>query len=346
MTGKKLRVRAGAVLELAERQHGVVSRAQLHGLGMSRAAIGHRLNRGKLHRLMQGVYAVGRPEVTDRGRWMAAILACGPRALLSHRSAAALLGLRREVPEVVEVVVPADVFRRHPDVRVYRRGAPAAEREGTGVVATPRALRPGTFDRIPVTSPAVTLVDLATCLDDGDLEAAVNEADHHNFIDPRSLRRAIDELGRRPGARRLRDLLDATSYALTASRLERLFRPLAAQAGLPPPQTQAQLGRSRVDFYWAELGLIVETDGLRYHRTPFTQAADARRDNANARGGLTTLRFTHWQVKNEPDYVRGELRAVAGGVRRGPAPGAQPTAAPLPAAHRGGSASPRRTGRR
>ncbi len=341
-----LRVPAAAVWELADRQHGVVSRAQLRGLGMGRAAIAHRLDRGRLHPVMQGVYAVGRPEVTDRGRWMAATLACGPRALLSHRSAAALLGLRREVPEVVEVVVPADVFRRRPGVRVYRRAAIVAEHVGLGGGRAPRALRPGTFDRIPVTSPAVTLVDLATCLEEGELEAAVNEADHRSFIDPRSLRLAVDGLARRPGAARLRDLLDRTSYALTATALERLFRPLAEQAGLPPPRTQAQLGRNRVDFYWAELELVVETDSLRYHRTPFTQAADARRDNANARKGLTTLRFTHWQVKNEPDYVREELRAVAGVVRRGPAAGGQPTAAPLPAARRGESGSPRRTGRR
>jgi very-short-patch-repair endonuclease len=157
----------------------------------------------------------------------------------------------------------------------------------------------------------MTLVDLATCLDDGELEAAINEADHRSFINPESLRLAITGLSRRPGACRLRNLLDATSFALTATKLERLFRSLAEQAGLPSPRTQAQLGRNRVDFYWAELGLIVETDSLRYHRTPFTQTSDARRDNANAGKGLTTLRFTHWQVDREPDYVRKELRAVA-----------------------------------
>jgi len=316
MTGKTHRVPAAAVWELADEQHGVVSRVQLLELGLGRAAIAHRLDRGRLHRLMPGIYAVGRPKVTDRGRWMAAVLACGPRAALSHRSAAALLGLSRKVPEVVEVVVPADVLRRRPGVRVYRRAAPTAEREIAGGDATAKALRPWAFDGIPVTSPTVTLVDLATCLDDGELEAAVNEADHRSFIDPRTLRVAIDGLGRRPGAARLRNLLDSTSYVLTATRLERLFRPLAERAGLPPPRTQAQLGRNRVDFYWAELDLIVETDSLRYHRTPFKQAADARRDNANARRGLTTLRFTHWQVKNEPDYVREELRAVADAVER------------------------------
>lgn len=301
MTPTKLRVSSAVVAALADKQHGVVSRSQLLALGMGAEAIRHGLARGKLHQLMRGVYALGRPSVGERGRWMAAVLACGPQALLSHRSAAVLLGLRRKAPAMIEVVIPADVFRRRPGVLVYRR-APVS--------------RPWVSDGIPVTNPVVTLIDLATCLNDAELEAAVTEADHRGFFDPKSLRLAIDGMGRRPGAARLRDLLDATEYALTASRLERLFRPLAAQAGLPVPQTQVQLGRARVDFYWAELELVVETDSLKYHRTPFTQADDARRDNANAAKGLTTLRFTHWQVKYEPDYVRGELRAVVARLRR------------------------------
>jgi very-short-patch-repair endonuclease len=189
--------------------------------------------------------------------------------------------------------------------RPGERGRQAGEGWDLGV------LGPGVFDEIPATAPAVILVDLATCVEDFELEAAVNEADHRNFIDPKSLRLAIDGLGRRPGARRLRILLDATAFEMTATKLEHLFRPLAEAAGLPRPQTQSQLGRARVDFFWVELGLIVETDSLHYHRTPFTQADDARRDNAHAARGLTTLRFNHWQVKNEPDYVRRELRAVA-----------------------------------
>jgi very-short-patch-repair endonuclease len=305
MPAERLRVPLGQVLNLAEKQHGVVSRAQLAELGMGDAAIRHSLERGRLHRLMPGIYAVGRPGVTERGRWMAAVLACGPSALLSHRCAAALLGLRRPPRGPVEIVVPAHVVRRRPGIRVYRR---AGWKAGGGEL---KPLRPRLVDHIPVTGPAVTLVDLATCLATGELEAAVNEADHLNRVDPETLRSAVDALGRRPGARRLRVLLDSTSLALTATALERLFRPLAEDAGLPAPQTQAQLGSHRVDFYWAELGLIVEADSLRYHRTPFKQAADKRRDNAHAGSGLTTLRFTHWQMQREPGYVREELRTVA-----------------------------------
>jgi predicted transcriptional regulator of viral defense system len=301
VAAEKLRVRSAEVWKLADTQHGVVSRSQLADLGMSPAAIRHRLARGRLHRLMPGIYVVGRPKVEDRGRWMAAVLACGPGALLSHRSAAALAGICKPWPGPVEIVVPASVVRRPPGIKVYRRR----------MVADLEPLRPRLVDDIPVTAPAVTLVDLATCLGTGQLEAAVNEADHRNLIDPEALRAAIDLLSRRPGARRLRTLLDTASHALTTTALERYFLPLAHKAGLPLPQTQAPLGGHRVDFYWPELGLIVETDSLRYHRTPFKQAADKRRDNKHAGSGLTTLRFTHWQVQHEPDYVRKELRSVA-----------------------------------
>ncbi len=280
-------------------------------------AIRHRLTNGRLHRLMPGVYAVGRPGVTARGRWMAAVLACGPRALLSHRSAAALLGLRKSVLGMVEVVVPAGLAKRRTGIRAYRRAASHGDRVGAAAVSSEdRGLRWRLVDNIPVTGPAVTLVDLASCLPStGQLEAAVNEADHLDLIDPEALRAAIDELPRRPGARRLRVLLDSAVHALTTTALERRFLPLVRGAGLPRPETQAQLGSHRVDFFWADLGLVVETDSLRYHRTAFKQAADKRRDNAHARSGLITLRFTHGQVCNEPDYVRAELQTVARRLR-------------------------------
>ncbi len=262
---------------------------------------------------------------------MAAVLTCGPQALLSHRSAAAALEIRRpRRGEPVEVVVPSGQRKRPRGIRVYRRlppRAPAASRSDTaGALATagsdaarggwggpspnglPKALRPRRCDRVPVTGPAVTLVDLASCLPTGQLEAAVNEADHRDLVNPEALRAAIAWLPRRPGCRRLRRLLDASGLALTSTELERRFLPLALEAGLPLPTTQAKLGRNRVDFFWEGLGLVVETDSLRYHRTPFKQAADKRRDNENALAGRLALRFTHRQVRYEPAYVRAELR--------------------------------------
>lgn len=299
------RVQAARAWELVRRQHGVLTRRQLIELGLSDDAIRHRLARGRLHPVFRGVYSVGRPEVNGRGRWMAAVLACGPDALLSHRSAASLLKIRRaRAGEPLEVAVPANVRRRPRGIRVYRRAIP-----GRGAVAP--AVSWGEVGGIPVAGPAVVLVDLASCLPTGQLEAAVNEADHLNLVDPEALREAVNYLPRRPGVRRLRELLDRTGHALTSTALERRFLPLALEAGLPLPTTQKLLGPHRVDFYWESLGLVVETDSLRYHRTAFKQAADKRRDNRNSQAGLLTLRFTHGQVRFEPDYVKAELRRVA-----------------------------------
>ena len=108
----------------------------------------------------------------------------------------------------------------------------------------------------------------------------------------------------------MRNLLDRRTFTLTDSELERLFLPIAAAAGLGRPETGAWLNGYKVDFYWPSLGLVVETDGLRYHRTPAQQAQDRRRDQAHAAAGLTVLRFTHGQVRLEPNHVQATLAAV------------------------------------
>jgi very-short-patch-repair endonuclease len=116
---------------------------------------------------------------------------------------------------------------------------------------------------------------------------------------------------RRPGIAILREALDRRTFALTDSALERRFLPLARDAGLAQPQTGVRVNGFKVDFYWPDLGLVVETDGLRYHRTPAQQAADRRRDQVHTAAGLTTLRFTHAQVRYEPGFVRSTLAAIA-----------------------------------
>jgi hypothetical protein len=146
---------------------------------------------------------------------------------------------------------------------------------------------------------------------DGQLEAAVNEADHLKLVNPERLRRALDTLPRWPGVKRLGKLLDRPTIAPTTTELERLFLPLVFDSGLPAPQTQAWLDGYRVDFYWPALGIVVETDSLRYHRTPFKQADDKRRDNAHAGSGLTPLLFTHGQIVREPTYVVETLTRAA-----------------------------------
>jgi very-short-patch-repair endonuclease len=293
---------------LARRQHGVVTRAQLVELGMGTEAIRWRLADGRLHRLMRGIYAVGRPGVSIRGRWMAATLACGPRALLSHRAAAELWGICRSPGAEweggwaggrdIDVVVPAGLSKERPGIRAHRR----RDHEVPGR----RAL-----DGIPVTHPVATLVDLATRLPTGQLEAAINEADHLDLVDPERLLAALDPLPCWAGVGRLRALLTAPTTALTSTQLERLFLPIAREAGLPTPQTQVWLDGHRVDFYWPRLDLVVEADSLRYHRTAFKQARDKRRDNAHAGAGRTSLRFSHSQIRHEAEYVRRVLATTA-----------------------------------
>jgi very-short-patch-repair endonuclease len=168
-----------------------------------------------------------------------------------------------------------------------------------------------------VTSPSLTLVDLAS-IDRTGLERAVNEADRLDLIDPDALRTALEDYRGRRGAGRLRALLDRRTFRLTDSELERLFLPLVAQAGLPLPLPRQWLNGFRVDFFWPELRLVVETDGLRYHRTPAQQAHDKVRDQAHLAAGYTPLRFTHAQVRYEAGHVRSTLRAVAQRLEKKP----------------------------
>jgi very-short-patch-repair endonuclease len=296
MEGSSLQVSLSRVLALAADQHGVVTRAQLLELGLSAKAIDHRVGQRRLHPVHRGVYAVGRPQLTRWGTLIAAVLSCGPGAALSHDSAGEVLGIRRRRGGLIEVTLAPEVMRKRPGVRVHRATLPARE----------RTERHG----IPVTGVVRTLVDLATRLDREQLEAAVNEADRLDEIDPERLREALEQLHGRKGAASLRQLLDRRSFALTESQLERRFLAIVRKAGLPLPHTQRRVNGFRVDFWWPRYRLVVETDGLRYHRTPAQQARDRRRDQAHVAAGITPLRFTHAQVAQEPAEVERILNAA------------------------------------
>jgi very-short-patch-repair endonuclease len=288
MTTKMLQPWAGRAWELTRRQHGVVTRQQLRALGMSPGTIRARLGQGRLHRLWPGIYAVGRPDVDRLGRLMAATLACGPDARLSHRSAAELWRIAPKAPGPIYVSVPSSTLHRLDGIRLRRR----AEFGTTRVVKG-----------IRVADPVSVLIDLATDLSTEGVEDAVNEADRLNLIRTHRLRPALDEEPRRPGVGRLKAILDAQTFSRAANALERRFLAIVRDAGLPAPATQGRLGRYRVDFFWPDPGLVVETDSLRHHRTAAEQAVDLGRDQEHARVGLRTLRFTHSQVFHRPDHV-------------------------------------------
>jgi very-short-patch-repair endonuclease len=143
------------------------------------------------------------------------------------------------------------------------------------------------------------------------LEAAVNEADRLGLIDPETLRSAVDDHLGVDGVPALRKVLDRRTFTLTDSDLERRFMRLVERGDLPPPLTQQEVNGFRVDFFWPELGLVVETDGLRYHRTATQQSRDRIRDQAHVAAGLAALRFTHAQIRFEPGEVIATLRQVA-----------------------------------
>jgi hypothetical protein len=288
---------------MAGRQHGVVTRRDLLGLGFSREAIAHRIAEGRLHPVARGVYAVGWPRLTQERRWMVAVLACGEGAALSHRSAAALWRIGKERGGHIDVSIRRRCRHRRAGIRAMSR--PSLRREDIT-----------TRNGLAVTGPARTLVDLATELHPMALERAVNEADKYDLIDPEALRAALDGYAGEPGVRALRALLDRHTFRLSDSDLEIFFRPIAAAAGMPQPLTKAVVDGYEVDFFWPDLGLVVETDGLRYHRTASEQARDRRRDQAHVAGGLAALRFTHWQVRHEPAYVRKILHRTSSHLHR------------------------------
>jgi very-short-patch-repair endonuclease len=272
-------------------------------LGLNSDWILHRIEVGRLHPVFRGVYTVGRPHVGQYGMWKAATLACGDAAFLSHDSAATLWGIRGNRGAAIDVVVPIERIPRHPGIRAHRRAILAAAHVTT---------RYG----IPVTTPTGTLIDLAARHPRNEVEAALNEADIRGLIDLEKLRDALDQAPPRPGVARLRSTIDRRTFTFTRSQLERQFLPIARRAGLPKPLTRVYVNGYEADFYWPELGLVVETDGGTFHRTPAQQAADRRRDQTHTAAGLTPLRFTHGQIRYEPSYVEETVRTVAGRLAR------------------------------
>lgn len=266
---------------VAREQEGVISRLQLLAFGFTDEAIRHRLARGRLRRIYTGVYAVGQLPLTRRGEWVAAILACGETAALSHDSAAALWKLTKEPDGPIHVSVLSQ-RRSRKGIVIHRRSA----------------LRSTTKDGIRVTTPVQTLIDVAGTWPQSQLEQAIGEADLRRLVGLRALRTAAAKAGR-SGAP-LRSVIERLTFRVTQSELEREFLRLMARAGLPLPETQQRFGRTRVDFYWPELGLVVETDGARFHANAIQQTEDRRRDQAHIRAGRTPLRITHWQVFREP----------------------------------------------
>jgi very-short-patch-repair endonuclease len=281
-----------AIARLAARQRGLVTRPQLLELGVGASAIGRQVADGRLHPVLAGVYLVGHPVAPPLAFELAALLACGQGAVLSHRSAAALWRLLPPAVHPVDVTV---VHRRGPakGVRLHRSGA-----LGPAEVRVREGLR--------VTSPARTLVDLAAT------DAAAFPRAFDEVIVERLLTRAdLDGALTTPrrGTRALRAALDA-GPAPTRSAAERRLLDVVAKAALPRPETNVRVGRHEVDALWAAQRLVVEVDGYAAHTTRRAFEADRLRDAELQAGGHRVLRVTWRQLTDRPHAVAARL-AVA-----------------------------------
>jgi very-short-patch-repair endonuclease len=265
------------IAQVAARQHGVISLAQLHELGLSRSGIARRVQSGRLHRIHRGVYAVGHGRLTFEGRCMAAVLACRDGAVASHRSAGALWGILPPSPGPIEITVPSYGGRRKQRGIVVHRSMT--------LTASDTTRRRG----IPVTCPARTLQDLRRVLSAEQLQKAT--------------RKALDL--RLDVAAAL-----APEPDLTRSELERRFLRLCRSHALPSPEVNARVGPYEVDFLWRDLRLVVETDGFRHHGSRAAFEADRARDARLQAGGYRVLRLTYRQLRDDPDAVVSLLREV------------------------------------
>jgi very-short-patch-repair endonuclease len=265
------------IARIAARQHGVVSAAQLRTAGMSRPVVSKRTKAGRLHRLHRGVYAVGHTRLTFEGRCMAAVLALGDGAAVSHHSAAALWRMVPPRGGPIHITVSGDNGReRRRGIAVHRSHSLIAG------VTTPR-------DGIAVTKPKRTLRDLHATSSLPVFRAAVRRALDLRLISNDDLRDSDD---------------------LTRSKLERLFLSLCRRHRLPQPEVNVRLGPHEVDFLWRAEQLIVETDGFRHHGHRAAFESDRARDAYLQSQGFRVLRFTYRQLRDEPRGVAGSLRAL------------------------------------
>jgi predicted transcriptional regulator of viral defense system len=285
-----------AMAALARRQHGVVARVQLADLGLGRHAIGQLLKRGRLHAVHRGVYAVGHRRVTRDGAWMAAVLAAGPGAVLSHRSAAALWGIRESNRAKLELTVPRE--RRRPGLTLHRTQLPDDERT--------------VHDGISVTTPARTLLDLAALLDEHSLARAAERAEALRLRSPTTLEELTTRYPKRKGIRNIKRLIEEGRIVPTdtRSRIERRFLSLLDANELPRPLVNEKLDPIRPDFRWTEQRLIVELDGFETHGTRQAFERDRARDRALTAQGWRVVRITKRQLDDEPRRLAAELNVL------------------------------------
>jgi len=303
--GQELDTPDSEAAQIAVRQHGVLTRRQLEAVGLGARAIRNRIARGQLHRIHRGVYAVGHRGLSLHGRFMAAVLACGDGAVLSHTSAVVLWDLLRPIDGPVHISVPSSSGRsRRPGIHLHRTPSlnPHPEPSPSPSFLLQVGGRRGRLltthrHNIPVTSVARTLEDLRAS----------------TLLAPHLLRRATRQAEIK-GYR-----LEHLTTDRTRSDLATLFLAIVRHYGLPLPEVNVTLGRWTVDFLWRRERVVVETDFWAYHRGSVAFEEDHARDLDLRSTGYTVLRYDDTQLENEPARVAEDVtRAIRIGWVRPP----------------------------
>jgi hypothetical protein len=284
---------------IAARQHGVCSRAQIDALGLDDQFAGRALACGRLHHVHRGVYAVGHPPLTERARWMAAVLAGGEGAVLSHVTAAVLWAILEWASDVAHIVIEGSTGHRRPGLVMHRtRSLPAEQR--------------CEIDGIPVTSVERTLLDCAVMLSHKRLRFAVEAADRAGLLDVLRLVALCDASRGRRGIGRLRRLAleQRGAVARTKSPPEATFLSLCLSHGLPEPLVNSVLHGYEVDFHWPRARLVVEIDTYTYHRSWPQRQRDLERDVDLKVHGEEVLRFTRERVESAGDAVAAQVASL------------------------------------
>jgi very-short-patch-repair endonuclease len=286
-----------SLARLAERQYGVVTAGQLQRLGFSSAGISRMSRAGRLRRIHRGVYGVGHRAFPRRGRCLAAVLACGKGAVLSHGSAAWLLGLAPNLPDLVDVTAPSH-GQRHPGISLRHSSTLTAPEHGV-------------LAGVPVTAWPRTMLDVAATRSRRELNDAVERAERRGILDVS----AVDALLRRRhgdrGAARLRLAIDIyRDPVFSRARSERLFLAMVKKAGLPRPAINTWVDKFEIDAYWEAERFAVEVDGWEAHRTRRAFEDDHLRWEEMKLAGIEVIPVSARRIEKHPTEVGRRLRTL------------------------------------
>lgn len=279
-----------AIADLAAKQHGLVTHAQLLRLGFSSAGISRLTKAMRLHRVHRRVHAVGHPLLSDRGRCLAAAVACGRGAVVSHEAAAWLWGLLPSCPKAIDVTVPRNGGRRS-EIRLHHSSTLVPEEHGR-------------FGPIPVTALPRTLLDLAATTSPRFTWSAIDRAERRGLLDLTEIDAMLKRRRGHRGAERLRKALEIyREPGFYRARSERLLRRLVRKQGLRQPRINTWVGKFEIDAYWEEERFAVEVDGWEAHRTRKAFEDDRLRQEELKLAGIEVLPVSARRIERHPDEV-------------------------------------------